>query len=190
MKKILSLVVALIVISCVNASGMERHSPLGMSVIKNGSVVKVFYRGEQSGKVRVTIYNEDGDAVFMETMRDIVNFMRPYNFSRLPKGDYTIEVNDETGTRTEKITYGTERAGTIAHVTCLDKDQNRYMLSVVNKGYNTLRVNIYDRYNKLLYADVEEVKGNFAKVYDFDHLEGQHVFEVIDGRGNVARLVK
>lgn len=189
MKKILSLVVvALIAIGHVNA--MKPNSPVGMSVIKKGAVVKVYYRGEQNGKVTVTIYNEKGHAVFKESMSDIENFMRPYNFSQLPAGNYTIQVADEQGIRVEKIAHGTERTGRVAHVTCLSKDENKFMFSVLNDGKNTLKIRIYDKYNNVLYREVASVTGNFARVYNLDQFNGEHTFEVSDMQGNITRLVK
>src|SRR5689334_12678949 len=101
MKKILSLVVVLIAIGQVSAKGIEPKSPVGISVIKQGAIVKLFYRGEQSGKVKVTIFNEKGDVIYREILANTEQFMRPYNFSSLPEGAYTIELRDDQGRRVE-----------------------------------------------------------------------------------------
>ena len=84
MKKILSLVLVVIAIGHMNAKGIEPNSPLGTSIIKKGALVKLFYRGEHSGKVKVTIYDENGTVVFKEVVENHEHFMRPYNFSSLP----------------------------------------------------------------------------------------------------------
>ena len=191
MKKILSLVVALIAISQVNANGTEPHSPVGMSVLKNGHLVKVFYQGEETGKVKVTIYNEKGSVVFREIMKDTENFMRPYNFSGLPVGIYTIEVVDGQTKRVKKVSHATAGKKAMAVLTRLRGDENKYMLAIPNEGRNALTVRIFDSYNKLLYSKRQAVEGDFASIYNLNKLEGAHVFEVADEEGNVvARLKK
>jgi hypothetical protein len=106
MKKItLVFVFAFMAVSLVNANDVNPKSPVGMSVLKYKNIVKVFYRGEQTGKVKVNIYNEQGKLVFNEILRNTENFMRPYNFSFLPAGEYTIELSDTQGTHAQKVTY-------------------------------------------------------------------------------------
>jgi hypothetical protein len=109
MKKItLVFVLSLMAVGFVNANGTNPESPLGMSVIKYKNIIKVFYRGEHAGKVKVAIFNAHGRMVHKETLKNTENFMRPYNFSFLPAGDYTIELSDAKGTRSQKVTYGRE----------------------------------------------------------------------------------
>jgi hypothetical protein len=192
MKKILSLVVALIVVGYVHAYSISPDSPVGMSVIKSGDVVKLFYRGEKSGKVKVTIYNDKGQKVFVETMRKTEHFMRPYNFSSLPEGNYTIELSDEQGTRSQKIKHSvvSQSNTQFAHITRLDDSGTRYILAVSNAGSDALTVKIYDDRNNLLYRETEIVDGNFGKVYNLTKVSGNHTFVVSDADGNVHRLSK
>lgn len=191
MKKILSLVIALIAIGQLNAKGIEPSSPVGMSVIKNGALVKLFYRGEQSGRVKVAIYNENGFAVYKETMQNTENFMRPYNFSTLPAGDYTIEITDQQGKRYKTIKHaGSNEKTRIAHLTRLNARENRYMLAVPNKGEDQLQVKIYDETNSIVYEETETISGHFAKVYDLSKIEGNHTFQITDKSGKINRLSK
>ena len=189
MKKILSLILVLIAIGQVNANVIEPHSPVGMSVIKNGSLVKLFYQGEQTGKVKVKIYNERGRTVFSETMKDTENFVRPYNFSFLPAGEYTIELTDAQGKMLKKVNHARETKKRMAYLTRLDGN-NKYMLSVVNDGRESLTVRIYDAYNKLVYNKTQTVHDDFAAVYNLSHLTGDYEFEVVDRNGNTVRLKK
>lgn len=190
MKKILAVVLVLIVVGHVNAMEVEPKSPLGMSIIKNGALVKLFYRGEQSGKVKVTIYNEKGDVVFTETMKDTEQFMRPYNFKGLPYGEYTIELSDESGTRFTKVSHKFVKESRIAHVTRLNPDENRYMLAVPNAGKDALTVRIYDQLSRLVFEERQSIQGDFAKVYNLNGIAGDHTFEVVDQRGKSSRVTK
>ncbi len=188
MKKILSLVVVLIAIGQVHATGIEPHSPVGISVIKKGAVVKLFYRGEQSGKVKVTIYNEKGTVVYKEVMTNTDQFMRPYNFSPLPPGEYVIQLSDEQGTRTQKVIHTKANHKLLAHLRRVTPGENTYMLAVPNQGNDELTVKIYGNDNILLYNETEVVQGNFAKLYNLDQVSGQPVFEIADKSGRVNRL--
>ncbi|MDQ2657871.1 MAG: T9SS type A sorting domain-containing protein, partial [Bacteroidota bacterium] len=161
----------------------------GISVIQKGAVVKLFYRGEQSGKVKVTIYNEKGAVVYKEVLEHTDQFMRPYNLSPLPAGDYVIELRDEQATRTQKITHsGKANRKLLAHLRRMNPDENKYMLAVPNQGKDELTVKIYGQDNTLLYEETEIVDGNFAKLYNLNKVKGDHVFEVADKSGRVNRL--
>jgi hypothetical protein len=190
MKKILSLVIVLIVIGQVSAKDVEPKSPQGISVIKHGALVKLFYRGEHSGKVKVTIYDESGTVVFTETMRNTEHFMRPYNFEPLPTGDYTIELTDAQGKRSQKVHHQPADNKRIAHLTRLSDHENRYMLAIPNDGSDEIRVRIYDEDNTLLYEEEEAINGNFAKVYSLNGVGGEHVFDITDKSGKGNRLSK
>jgi len=190
MKKILSLVVVLIAIGQVSAKGIEPKSPVGISVIKQGAIVKLFYRGEQSGKVKVTIFNERGDVVYREILANTAQFMRPYNFSSLPEGEYIIELRDEQGRRVEQVDYKFPSEKRTAHLTRLNDHENRFMLAVPNQGVDDFHIRIIDDRNNVLYEERQHVIGDFAKVYNLNKFTGRHTFEVSDNAGRISRLVK
>jgi len=190
MKNIVAFVFVLLAIGHVNASGVKPDSPVGISVIKKGAVVKLFYRGEQSGKVKVTIYDEDGKVVFTETHNNTEHFMRPYNFSSLPAGNYTIELSDEQGKRFKKVTHSWKTEIRSAHLTRLNDNENKYMLAVPNKGQDALTVRIYDHNYKQLYQETEIINGNFAKVYNLRWRHGPHIFEITDQKGKTNRFIE
>lgn len=191
MKKVLSVVVlVLIAIVHVSAIEVEPTSPVGISIVKNGVLVKLFYRGEQSGKVKVTIYNHKGEIVFTETMQHTEQFMRPYNFKALPYGEYTIELVDESGKSYEKVSHGLAKAARTAHVTRLAGSVNKYMLAVPNNGSDKLTIRIYDSTDRILFEEEQAIKGDFAKVYHLQGASGDHTFEVIDQDGRRNRMTK
>ena len=160
MKKILSLVLVVIAIGHMNAKGIEPNSPLGTSIIKKGALVKLFYRGEHSGKVKVTIYDENGTVVFKEVVENHEHFMRPYNFSSLPSGEYTIQIADENGTRIEKVEHGVSKKKRPANLWRLNPDSNKYMLSVPRNGSDELVVKIYDERNTVIYQETSRKADN------------------------------
>ncbi len=184
MKKILSLAIALAVLVQVSARGIEPESPLGVSVIKYGAVVKLFYRGAQSGTVTVAIYNEKKVAVFRETLQNTEDFMRPYDFSALPAGVYTISLTDEKGTSVKTVTHNISAGKRIAKLTRLGKEDNRYVLSVPNQGADVLKVRIFNHNNTMLHQETVAINGNFAKLYNLGDRRGEYFFVISDKKGN------
>lgn len=190
MKKILSLVIVLLAVGQLSAKGIEPKSPLGMSVIKQGFLVKVFYRAEEIADVKVTIYNQSGAIVYREALDNTTNFMRPYNFSSLPAGEYTIELADGQGKRYEKVTHSAKNNVRVAHLTRLNDSESTYVLAVPNRGQDELLVTIYDDKNAIVYQHKELIKGDFAKVYNLESIAGEHTFVISDKKGKINRLSK
>lgn len=189
MKKILVLVVMACFIGHVNAS-VDPKSPVGMSVVKSGDVCKLYYRGEEGAeKVEVTIYNEDGGLVFREVMRNIDNFMRPYDFSMLPEGQYTIALNDGERTRVEKVAhFKPVKNHRVVNLVRVNKGENKYMLGVHTEGSDILTIRIFDENRNLLFTSTESVNGDVAKCFNLKGVKGRHFFEVSDQQGRVIRL--
>jgi hypothetical protein len=193
MKKIFSILLTLtLVVGVVRANDADPKSPKGMAVIKSGSVFKLFYKGEQTGDVKVKIMDSHGDAVFTETIKNIESFVRPYNFSSLSEGEYTIELDGHDGKQTQHLSYVSHdnivvsKLANILHVT---GSAQRYMLTVSNKtGADVLKIKIYDAANSLVYSETQEITGDFAKVYNLNKVGRNFSFEVTDGSGSTQLL--
>ncbi len=104
MKKTLSIFIVLLAISsAVSARRMDKPEEAStMAVTKSGSLVKLFYKGVKDCNVKVTITNSENQIVFEELIKQVDGFMRPYNFSELPEGDYTIKLVDHLERKLKK----------------------------------------------------------------------------------------
>jgi hypothetical protein len=137
--------------------------------------------------VKISIYNAKGETVFAETMRRTENFMRPYNFSSLPKGEYTIVIADENGKRSQKIKHSFESRERVARLSRV-LNGSKYLLAVPNNGTDALTVKIFGEDHGLLYSKTEVVQGDFAKLYTLNHVNGTVTFEISDQSGKSNRL--
>jgi hypothetical protein len=190
MKKFLTILFVLTAV-CGGVQANEIDNPKamsGMAVMKSGSVIKLFYKGTASGDVKVSIYNEKGEKVFTETIRNIENFVRPYNFSTLPEGAYTIELKGVDGRQLQKVNYSSGKIEKLMNLVHLAGSENKYVLTVANKGNDKLKVRIYDEKNNLLYNETEAIQGDFGKIYNLDKLSGRFLFEVTDQNGVTKSL--
>jgi hypothetical protein len=190
MTKTFSILVLLITISSVGFARRSDNPTLGVAILQNGSTVKLLYRAEQSNDVKVLIFNEDNQIVLSEKFKNVDGFLRPYNFSELPNGNYRFELIDASGRQIEKITYKDDKAGRIVKLMPVDGNDKKLLLSVPNKQIDILTITILDDVNNVLYTETERITTDFAKVYNLESFKGKIRFNVVDRKGHSASLVR
>jgi len=190
MKKILSVLVVLMVVSSVVfARRMENPSTAnGVAVVKSGTTFKLYYKSEQQSDVKVSILNSSNKVVFSEVLKKVGGFVRPYNFSNLPEGDYSIEIADKNGRQVERINYQNSSTEKLAHLLKISGSEGKYLLTLSNKEANDITVRIYDDSNNIIYNQTEEIDGDFAKLYNLEKFSGKFTFEITDGKGITKSL--
>lgn len=179
---------ALLVIgAAVTAIGKDEPSSAGMAVVsvKGSEVVKVIYKGESAGKVKLNVYNAASQIVFSDTRNSVDGFILPLNFSRLQFGVYTFELTDATGTKTEKINY--QPAGSVSnvHISKIGND-GKFLLSVAKKGNEDINVKIFDGFNNLVHNSSKQVSGDFAQLFSIKNFSGSCTFEVTNSAGETT----
>ncbi|SKC41828.1 hypothetical protein [Ohtaekwangia koreensis] len=190
MKKSLSIVAALMIFSSTLFAGIidNPNAATGMAIMKNGSTIKLFYKGTKQADVKVSIYNATNSLVYSETIKNVDGFVRPYNFSNLAEGEYSIELIGDNGRQIERVSYKLGKVEKLANVLHVAGERNKYILTVANKGQDVLTVKIYGDKGTLLYSKVENVDGDFAQVYNFEQYAGSITFEVSDSKGVTKSL--
>lgn len=180
MKKI-SLLLSGIVLSV--ASFAVPASSLTVSS-KNEAVFNVSYQTSQTGTVRVSIVNNENQIVFSEVLKNIGSFTRPYNFSELKEGDYTIVVEGANGKQAEKINYATSKVIGFAMVSEVENQKNKYLLNVTNSGAQVVTVRVISNDGQVLNERTMEVNGSAGVVYDLNQVKTDNstiTFEIING---------
>jgi len=202
MKKMNVILFAVAAMVCAVAFGGPNYgSESKVAVLKNGDVFKVIYQGPAESIVNVTILDADEQPVFKEKIISHGNFIRPYNLSQLPKGDYKICVDDQAGKRFEKLcSTDIEANGTTneeqvtdldekewtthkdewnAHIAKLKGAENKFMISIPHQGNDNIAINIYDQNQQLVFSEHQKIEKDFAKVYVLKGLNGAS-FRVIN----------
>jgi hypothetical protein len=190
MKKTLSILAAITIFStALFANNIDNpNAATGMAIMKNGTTVKLFYKGTKQTDVKVFIYNAANTLVYSETIKNVDGFVRPYNFTNLEEGEYSIELLGENGRQVERVIYKLGKVEKLANVMHVTGEANKYILSVANKGQDVLTIKIYSDKGVLLYSKTEEVNGDFAQVYNLDKYNGVLTFEVSDSKGVTKSL--
>ena len=190
MKKIFSaLVLAVVIGSSAIAGGIDNPAASsGVAVVKQGTTFRLYYKGNESSNVKVSILNSDKKVVFTETLYNVDGFVRPYNFTNLEDGQYTIEIADRSNKHSESIEVSRGKVEKLAHILKVTGQEGKYLLTVSNKKTDDLTVRIFDGSNQMIYDEVQSVSSDFAKIYNLKKYTGKFTFEVTDGNGNTKSI--
>jgi len=181
-------VAALIMASTVSLVAADAPST-GIAVVpgKVSEIFKVIYKSENAGKVKVNLYNANAKMIMSETFTNVDGFILPINFKGLEYGEYTIEVIDAQGKKSEKVTYAPFKSNKVVHVTKLS-GEGKYLLSVVRAANERVIVKIYNAKDELIHRDAQTVEGDFAVVYKLDNKSTSYTFELADSNGTIKTI--
>lgn len=165
--------------------------PVTVTPSANAETYKLTYKGDETGKVTVSILDENNRIVFTEVLRDVTSFVRPYNFSELAEGQYSIKVVDKNGSHVEKISY--MRSKTTIRVRELDNDSQKFVVTVINSKAERISVRIFENQKGLVYEGDIEVNGTQSILYNLSNLNinssGIILFEVATSNGKVETAI-
>jgi len=158
-----------------------------VAVVKEGTIFKLYYKAAEQMDVKVSINDAAGQTVFTEVFRRAAGFVRPYNFTNLPEGDYTMVIADQNGKQIESITYKRDKIEKLAHLTKVSGSE-KYVLTVPNREPGFIQVRIFDANNTIIYNQSEPVSGDFGKMYNLEKYSGTFSFEITDKEGITRTL--
>lgn len=178
---------ALFVIGAAVTAVAKDEPTTGMAVLssKGSQVVKVIYKGENAGKVKINIYDASSHIVYSESRSTDAGFILPLNFSGLQFGEYTIELIDANGTKTEKINYQPAAAKNNVHISKLNEN-GKFLLSVSKIKNEDITVKIFDAANNLVHTSSKQVSGEFAQLFSIKNFSGACTFEITNGAGETT----
>lgn len=156
---------------------------------KNESTFNLTYKAEKASNVTISIVNGDGQIIFSETLKNTDGFMRPYDFSEMGKGIYTIEITDAYGEHTSLIDFRTIESEKQINVKKIAGDESRYLLTASGNGLEAITVNIYDAFDTLIHTDTAITNGNYGQVYNLGKRVDAVKFEITN-QDRVVKTVK
>ena len=100
------------------------------------------------------------------------SFTKPYSFQNLKLGDYSFKVTDSEGTYVTKI----KRADELNMVASIKKiDDEKAKVIVKGEFIYPISVNIFDRYDALVFDDYIDHESSFSKVYDLSKVKANEL---------------
>jgi hypothetical protein len=194
MKKISLVLASVLISSLVLAKDSDIPKSSGSSIVVTNSVgstlFKIRYASEKIQKlVRVTLFDENGNSIYSETIYKTDGFIRPYNFKGLPEGHYAIQVEDENGKTSENINFNSNEVKKVkieknVRVIKVPGETSKYVLMISSLQKDNVTINIFDKENNLVHSEEAEVVGGFGKVYALKEISGFRI-EVSDSNGLV-----
>lgn len=188
MKAFSLLLVGVLISTLAFANGTDEPNETSSVAVTNSlgsSLVKVYYKADQAGNVKISIL-KNGKLLFTETLTKVAGFVRPYNFSGLQAGEYTVQIEDKQGKRTEKVDY---LAGRIEKYISIVKlaEEGKYLLSVNSRSRDKINVSVYNHKNEILHSQDKTVSNAFAEVLNLKDIN-RFTIEVSDSQGVIKTL--
>ena len=160
------------------AAFASSHSKVKVSK-DSSSVFKVYYSGSDSKKVRVNIYNENNEEVFSEIINNKNGFVRPYNLSDMPAGNYKFEIVDNEDARSYEFTYGNMPTSNNELYAFVNQfSENRFFLGLADKNEGEYTIKIYDANNNEVYNSTELVKKQFSQLFSLETASSEITFKI------------
>ncbi|MFY8035523.1 MAG: hypothetical protein ACOVMQ_00075 [Cyclobacteriaceae bacterium] len=194
-KSIVSAVV-LMLVSVFTYANNPTDSKLEVVSQQSKNILKVIYQGASEGKAVLKVYNQAGEVVFSDNIFSEKGFIRPLNFAGMESGLYKIEVRTSQGVTEKTVSYelpttgevtisGNEGSVNAVHVSKL-KEENKYLVSIANKGVSDVTVKVYDGNKELVYKKKVSINGNYGAVYTIKNVLGTPSFQIVDANGNTT----
>lgn len=160
----MSVFVMLAIVCGVSSSALGESK---VAVLRNGEIVRVIYKNTEPTGVQVTISDATGAKVFSEDLVSVNGFIRPYNFSEMPKGDYTICVTDVDGKKTEKVCFSDLESAKPAsrwtgHISKLSDGDKKVLVAIPENAAHDFSVQVYDSNDQLLYAEDQKLDHDYC----------------------------
>jgi hypothetical protein len=147
-------------------------APKSVAIVPSTTTAQVYnvhYKSAVAGRVKVSIINNNDQVVYTEVLNNIASFVRPYNFSQLEEGQYTVVVEDKNGKQVEKVDYKLDKIVSFVKVTGVVDMPGKYILNVATNGNDEVSVRIYSG-ETLLHTEQVTVKNEFAVVYNLNQV--------------------
>ncbi|QSE96321.1 hypothetical protein [Fulvivirga lutea] len=182
-----NLLVALALIANITAFGSERSK---VKVTNDSTAIfKVYYTSPVSNKVRVNIYNEDGKKVFSEIIKNENGFVRPYNMSNLPAGNYKFEIVDNEDVRAYEFAFNNAPANAEGLTVFVNKfSDNKFFLGLGNASNQEVTIKIMDENRNEVYSATENVVSQFSQLFNLEAVKSGVTFKVMSNGITVKEI--
>jgi hypothetical protein len=184
MKKSIVTVAALVA----SIVGFAQTSKVSVESSPRGSVYNLKYVSDKATKVNIVITDEDGKTILVDDLYG-KNFIRPYNFSQLPQGDYHVAVKNNDGTTELALNHKNETVNPVHTVSVKALENDRFQLTVIGNSADAVVVSIYDNRGELVHSEAVVKKGSFSQIYDLAKIKASgYTVEVSAGEKLVSKV--
>ncbi len=192
---ILSFALALVVSANVFANNaadeVKAASRVEVSTTSRAAVYNLVYSSAKTGLVRVAIKNQAGTVVMQdEIFNTNKGFIRPYNFSIMPSGNYSIIVKDAAGQTELAVSYANVAISGVRKAEVKATEASKYQLRLIGNVSEVVEVTIFDKSGTAIYSEALTQKGSLVRSYDLSKMKNAAATFEIKSDGKVVNRVE
>ncbi|MBL6446162.1 hypothetical protein JMN32_07575 [Fulvivirga sp. 29W222] len=165
--------------------GNSKAAPKVEVSTEESNIYRVLFMGNSDDKTTINIRNAENRLVFTETIKKVSAFVRPYNFSQLPDGVYTLEVIEGNTVSKKTIYHGSVVLSieptvdlNIVRLSPIAEKEGVYKLTIINSGGAKAAIRILDEDQNVVYSSEESFERVFCKLYNFKSMSENTTIEV------------
>jgi hypothetical protein len=187
----LALVLSANVFANDNADEVKNASRVVVNSTSRAAVYNLMYSSAKAGLVRVSIKNQEGTVVLQEEIfNENKGFIRPYNFSTMPAGTYSVVVKDAAGQTELSVSYSNIAISGVRKAEVKALESNKYQLRLVGNAAENVQVTIFDQSGFAIHSEDLTQKGSFTRTYDLGKLKIAKASFEIKADGKVISRVE
>ena len=155
---------------------------------KADQTFKVIYKAEEKSAVAVTIYNANKKRIFSDIITNTDGFSKPSNFSNLPEGEYTFEI-ESNGVKSTEIVSNLKRENRPALKAFVMpmQESGKFQLMVMSNNMEPVTISILDRNNQVLHKESVDSPETFGKVYNLSDVKDSEARFVVSTSEHVLK---
>lgn len=153
--------------------------------VKAGTEKSVVFFNEKTQQVNLTVSGIDEGILYEKSMEVSAGASTTYDLTAFPDGKYAFKLETATDLTTYdvvikegKVQLGAPVVKTFFKPTLLSKD-GLVTLSLDDKNYGDLALEIYNSNNEKLYEDVFEGKAKLKKTFNVDKANGRELTFIV-----------
>ena len=143
-----------------------------------GDIYKLIVNSSQKSEVTFRVFDDNGRKLFQDKIYRTAGFIKPYNFRKLPEGDYRLEVETNAGIVNQEINHDFDQRFSPSVDINQGEGLKKVDLKVVGANNRPVKVKILNVYGETVFVD--EISGlmGFTRTYDLAKAGSQLAFEV------------
>ena len=161
------------------------HTPVLSTKIQTKTKFTLRLVNLKKANTKITIKDVKNQTLYTETLRSKEDYVKLFNFKKLPKGNYTINVTWEGGQITQPIIYKFKEmeisrlAQHTINTPTFDIAENKVKVGLVKSIKQKAKTLILDQSGKVVYKDKFEQVGKIKRQYNLSQLEeGDYTIQV------------
>jgi len=121
------------------------------------------------------IKDQNGRTLYRETLTGEKAYMKKYDFSRLPSGEYMVEVRTANGTTQEAFSLNEGTAQAVYFKPAIKVEPQKVSVVFKNQINSAVSLKLYDQAGRVLYEERVASQDKYAKGLDLSKLNrGQY----------------